>query len=153
MCKTLMSVVPTNDRDIDRLKLNRIRVMISSKAAAPSIAFVTGPLALYSCITARVAEGSVGAAKEANNKQNAIIKGVFKLDIGRIHVEMKKNAIRINENAPKDSKNARRKYFRPVSFSSFSEKLLPISKVINARQKLVTVSVTELKPVGIISVI
>jgi hypothetical protein len=36
-----------------------------------------------------------------------------------------------------------------VDFSSVSEKLLPISKVINARQKLVTGSVMFKKSVGI----
>ena len=130
MCSTLTSVVPTNERDIERLKLNRMRVMISSKAAAPNIALVTGPFALYSCITARVAEGSVGAANEANNRQKAMIKGVLKFDTGKIHEEIKKNAIRIEAKAPKDSKKASLKYFLPVSLSSFIEKLLPISKVI-----------------------
>jgi hypothetical protein len=58
-----------------------------------------------------VAEGSVGAAKDANSKQKAIIRDMLSPDIGKSHNEIKKNPIRIKEKAPIDSKKANLKYF------------------------------------------
>jgi hypothetical protein len=47
---------------------------ISSNAATPIIVDVTLPFARYSCSTAKVAEGSVGDASDANNKESGIKK-------------------------------------------------------------------------------
>jgi hypothetical protein len=55
--------------------------MASSSAATPIMVSVTLPLALYSCITASVAVGSVGAASEATS--------ILKFDISHFILPLK----------------------------------------------------------------
>jgi hypothetical protein len=96
-----------------------------------------------------VDEGSVGAARDANKILNANIIGIPVYGTGKKKYDNVKKAEKIRIKAPIDSKNASLKYFCPVVFNSESEKLLPISKVINAKQKLVTGSANKLISTGI----
>jgi len=147
---TEISGLPKIECEIEMPKLKSIKVIISSNAAAPKMAFVTGPLALYSCITANVADGSVGVPNDANIKLNARLVAIPKSESGNTEMLNKKNAVNRSINAPNDSKKAKVKYFFPVFFKSDNEKLLPISKVINAKQKFVIKPDTAKKLVGII---
>ena len=57
---------------IDMAKLKLIIPRISSKAVTPMMVDVTCPLALDWWTTAKVADGSVGEAREANKSERGI---------------------------------------------------------------------------------
>jgi len=102
---------------------------ISSKAAISRIEELTTPRALYSWITASVAEGSVGAASVASTRLIAIFTATESKKLNR-KFKLMKAKMNTKRNAARDSNNVRIIMDFPVDFRFGADRLPPIEKVM-----------------------
>ena len=122
----------------------------SSNAATPMIVEDTSPLALYSCDTANVADGSVGEAREPSKRHRGI-KMANKVALG---ISMKKGVIASSpKKTARNANSASKMVMKTIPFPNFLIRLYkrvpPTENVIKERAIFVMALVCSIKFSGI----